>query len=209
MKSLIESKPSLKKHFMWHNPLWGHLIAAPMALGCLAAIISLEDFSKLLSILGFFIGLIYWSLFEYAMHRYIYHVNFKNKTINAFWMSFHAYHHRDLSDKEVLNANYLFLLPMAVVNFVLLYILSLGNLSIFLGSIIGLISFYMFYEWVHYSIHTNPYKNSYIQWISKYHLYHHHKMPKRNFGNTTSFWDHVLGTYDAHYKDLIIRDVKY
>jgi sterol desaturase/sphingolipid hydroxylase (fatty acid hydroxylase superfamily) len=208
MKSLIEERPYLKKHFMWHNPIPGRLFVFPVLLMSLT-FLYLTPFQLVEFFLGFIVGILYWSFFEYGMHRYIYHIKFKSPRVHKFWMSFHLYHHGNLEDKGVLNANYLFLLPMAFINILILSPLIIISSYLFVSSVLALILSYIFYEWVHYSIHTNPFKNKYIQFISKYHLYHHHKKPNKNFGNTTTLWDKLLNTYDPNYKEINLKEIKY
>jgi sterol desaturase/sphingolipid hydroxylase (fatty acid hydroxylase superfamily) len=39
-----------------------------------------------------------------------------------------------------------------------------------------------------------------MAYIQSYHFHHHDKAPNKNFGNTSHFWDLLLGTYDERYK---------
>ncbi|MBT4792345.1 MAG: hypothetical protein HON90_12310 [Halobacteriovoraceae bacterium] len=208
MQTLIEKYPRLRTHLMHNTPIKGQLSALPMLIMAIYLLTQIEWSWISLSV-GTFLGVAYWTFFEYAMHRFLYHRIFKSKFSNELWQSFHMFHHRNIQEKSVLNANYLFLIPMALVNISILYIISLGKLNVLLFAVISLVISYMFYEWVHYSIHTNPFKNNYIQYISKYHLHHHHKTALKNFGNTSSFWDIVLGTYDANYKKIDLNSVEY
>jgi sterol desaturase/sphingolipid hydroxylase (fatty acid hydroxylase superfamily) len=193
---------------MHSSPIMGHMISLLLLIGPIIGL-TIIDWNLFELMLGGFIGIVYWSFFEYAMHRFIYHRIFKAKIMNQFWQSFHLYHHRNIKEKSVLNANYLFILPMAILNTLVLFVLCFFNINVFLFGIISLVMSYMFYEWVHYSIHMNPFQNSYIKNISKYHLHHHHRSPLKNFGNTSSLWDRVLGTYDSQYKELNLHEVEY
>lgn len=60
----------------------------------------------------------------------------------------------------------------------------------------GLIATYGLYEVAHRRTHTHPPTNRYGRWARRSHLHHHFGAPMRNFGVTTSVWDHVAGTYD-------------
>jgi sterol desaturase/sphingolipid hydroxylase (fatty acid hydroxylase superfamily) len=66
---------------------------------------------------------------------------------------------------------------------------------------IGLISFMVGYDAVHYYCHFGPELE--IPWLKTLrinHLKHHYRNQKTNFGVTTNLWDKLLGTYDSKTK---------
>ncbi len=151
----------------------------------------------------FGLGIITWSFFEYATHRWVYHIHFKNKKLKWLLEAFHLYHHHNLKDYRVLNAGFLLIYPIAI-SFWLVVFLFTGQA--YTASLFGLgtLTYYFFYENVHYYIHYKKYDKGYMHMIQKYHLYHHYKKWNVNYGNTVTVWDRLLGTYDNGYKDLTL-----
>lgn len=195
-KYMIQDHPGLIKYFASVNPIHLFIYVLPI-IAIITTFMTRNDMS--FSLLAFALGVIYWSYLEYAIHRYLYHTNFKNKLVNYFVGSFHLYHHSNLKDHRVLNSGLLmvlFVTPTVVSPFLLIM-----NLSSVLSMALGLICFYYIYECVHYLIHYREYKNGYMAYIQKYHLQHHCFSPNKNFGNTSHLWDYLLGTYDERYKN--------
>ncbi|MEQ1665028.1 MAG: sterol desaturase family protein [Bdellovibrionales bacterium] len=143
----------------------------------------------------FMIGLLYWSFIEYFIHRWIYHAQYRNKKVRELVESFHIYHHRSPKDNSVLTAGPLIFFPLALILLMPIWIISLGHQGIFSSISLGVILYYLFYEWVHYSIHRRIPKTVYARWITEYHMFHH-KVWNVKYGNTTSLWDHLFRTYD-------------
>lgn len=158
------------------------------------------------NMLGFFflvLGMITWSFFEYATHRWFYHTVFKNKKLAWFLDAFHLHHHHNLTDYRVLNAGLFLIYPLAAFFWLVVFLMTQNTvLASWFG--LGTLLYYFFYENVHYFIHYKIHHSGYMNFIQKYHLHHHYKRWNKNFGNTTTFWDKVLGTYDAEYKHFII-----
>lgn len=164
-----------------------------------------EPLSWLLTIGLICAGVVFWSFFEYAVHRWVYHIRFKNVRLRWFFDAFHFHHHSDLTDYRVLNAGVLLIYPLTGFVLLLVYLIS-GNLGTVAAFGIGASGYYFFYENVHYFIHFKEYKRGYMRFIQKYHLFHHYRRWNVNYGNTNTFWDHLFGTYDARYKDFDLSD---
>jgi sterol desaturase/sphingolipid hydroxylase (fatty acid hydroxylase superfamily) len=60
---------------------------------------------------------------------------------------------------------------------------------------VGLVLGYLFHETSHYRIHHSRPRTFLGRWLAANHNIHHHRHPHRNYGFATSFWDHVLRTY--------------
>ena len=54
---------------------------------------------------------------------------------------------------------------------------------------------YFFYEYHHAMSHLRPPTTRYQRWVRRHHFHHHFGAPLANHGVTTSFWDHVWGTW--------------
>ncbi len=204
MKSqfMIQDRPNLVKYFVSKNPIHLLLFVLPLLVYFAFQILKHSiDVQKV--ILCFVAGVLYWSFLEYVIHRFAYHSRYPFRWLKYFLGSFHMYHHMDMSDRRVLNAGFLMiygLIPIFLSPFILMG-LNFGLVSA-LG--LGLVSYYYFYECVHFILHYKVYETGYLGYIQRYHLYHHDRAPLKNFGNTSHLWDVLLGTYDDRYKNYVM-----
>lgn len=195
---MIMDYPQLVKYFASKNPIQLLLFITPLWIFFGLNMVRSSGDAGLM-ILSFLTGIFYWSFLEYVIHRFGYHTPYKSKLVYYFLGSFHLYHHKDMSDHRILNAGFLMiyvltptvLLPFLLITQEVSYLSSLG---------LGLTMAYYFYEWVHYILHYKVHSYGYLNYIQKFHFHHHDKAPHMNFGNTSHFWDYLLGTYDPQYK---------
>jgi sterol desaturase/sphingolipid hydroxylase (fatty acid hydroxylase superfamily) len=211
--TLIQTHPSLIAIFGAKNPRRVFLYSLPLFI--FFAIQAKQDFFSItsapesvgvLSVIAGMGGLLYWSLFEYLVHRYPYHLRFKSARVRWFIEAFHLYHHKHLNDKRVLNTGPFTLYPLAFVLLSPWGLLMRGSFYFWIFAI-ALLSAYVFYEYVHFSIHMKHYEKGYLAYIQRYHLYHHDKAWGKNFGNTSPLWDKILGTYDAHFQSHRVGEI--
>lgn len=177
------------------HPWFNIVYALPLFIGFFKLGYSWFISDLMLTLIFVFVGFVYWSFIEYGIHRWIYHGHYKNKKIKSIIESFHIYHHRNPTDHEVLTAGPLMIYPLTVILLTPVWIISGFHNGALASVALGLLSYYLFYEWVHFSIHRRNVTSRYMKWITSYHLTHHEKWHSK-FGNTTSLWDHLLGTFD-------------
>ena len=138
----------------------------------------------------YFVGLIVWTLMEYILHRYIFHIDKYFPKARRFHYIVHGVHHEQPADKERL-----FMPPVpgtiiAAFLFGFSYLLIGGFSFAFMA---GITNGYLFYSFIHYTIHTNPNTKMFRnQWF--HHALHHYKYPEKAFGVSTPIWDMVFGT---------------
>lgn len=196
--TIVQTHPQLLKVLASKNPYYVLAFATPLAVLFIIGVIQASH-SPLALFIAFAGGFLYWSLFEYLVHRFPYHTRFKNSRVRWFIESFHLYHHRVREDKRVLNSGPLMLYPMTPLLLAPFWIFGLSlNLISAIG--LGLVVYYVFYEFVHYLIHQKVHHSGYLCHIQKFHLYHHDKAWNKNFGNTLTLWDRLFGSYDPQYK---------
>ncbi len=144
---------------------------------------------------GFLLGLFNWSWFEYGLHRFVFHYEPKTDWGKRFHYLFHGIHHDFPNEKDRLVMPLVPSIGISVVVFSIHY----G-----LGGIVGLLFYagflagYLYYEFVHYSVHHK--KKAGLVWFDaqrKDHLTHHFKDAENRFGVTSPLWDFVFGTYRA------------
>jgi sterol desaturase/sphingolipid hydroxylase (fatty acid hydroxylase superfamily) len=139
----------------------------------------------------FFIGVISFTLIEYLVHRYIFHMETYNKWREKFQYVVHGVHHEFPKDKERLAMPPLLSVTIATL-LLLVCRLLLGDFtfSFLPGFLVG----YAFYLSVHYMVHVyQPPKNIFkILWIN--HAVHHYKHGEYVFGVSSPLWDYIFGT---------------
>ncbi len=174
--------------------IWGMYV--PIVGVMLWYSIAILSYSILNSALIFLAGMFFWSLFEYIMHRFVFHYvahTERGKKINYI---LHGNHHEYPRDKQRLFMPAVPSLILASTIFALMYFITLlfgaNNyvFAFFPGFMIG----YLIYGSMHYAIHAwnPPFK--WMKGLWRNHHLHHYKQDHRGFGVSSTLWDHVFGT---------------
>lgn len=130
-------------------------------------------------------GLIAWTLFEYLLHRVLFH----HAPLLA---PIHDRHHKSPNDFIGTPA-----WVSVLVGLVAIAAPAWATLGFGLGTAAtaGLVTGYLWYVFVHYATHHwQPRRGTYIYRARLRHARHHHLPDSGNFGVTTAFWDYVFGT---------------
>lgn len=147
-------------------------------------------------ILSFFTGMLAWSLFEYVIHRYVFHFIAHSRRANRIVYVIHGNHHEYPRDRERLFMPPLPSLMIATALFSMSYgfawLLGIpaAAFSFFPGFLLG----YLMYGTMHYAIHAwnPPFK--WMKPLWRNHHLHHYKNEEKGFGVSSTLWDHVFGT---------------
>ncbi len=115
-------------------------------------------------------GVIAWTLGEYVVHRFVLHRLMPTQ---------HRIHHAYPSE-PVLSISWQIWACFAVV-----YLIADG--AFLAGSLVT----YAWYLFVHHCTHHS--RDRLPEFLTRYHN-GHHKFATRNYGVTTSLWDHIFGT---------------
>jgi 4-hydroxysphinganine ceramide fatty acyl 2-hydroxylase len=142
----------------------------------------------------FLAGNVIWTLLEYFLHRFLFHIDDVLPDANwALVLHFllHGIHHYLPMDR-------LRLVMPPILFFTLSYpFTQLGHLifpkAIANGIIAGAYTFYILYDCMHYALHHTRLPQ-YMAEMKKYHLAHHYKNFELGFGVTSKIWDYVFGT---------------
>ncbi|EDO15182.1 hypothetical protein Kpol_1069p4 [Vanderwaltozyma polyspora DSM 70294] len=181
-------EPFTKTHWFMVPLIWGPVVLYNF-------IVSLREISIILAITLFSIGVFVWTLIEYCMHRYLFHLDDSVPETRLFFVLhflLHGIHHYLPMDK------YRLVMPPALFS-ILCYPFYLLTFAIFprywahagfAGGLFG----YVCYDVTHYFLHHKK-MPSFMRKVKKYHLEHHYKNFQLGFGVTSSFWDRVFGTY--------------
>ena len=149
------------------------------------------------SILKFFglalIGLFIWTLFEYWLHRLVFHHEFKSKAGKRFHFMAHGVHHDYPNDSMRLVMPPTVSLVLALIIYWTMYAIigeKGATASVYVGFVFG----YLAYDLTHYATHYSNYKGKWFQKIKKSHMLHHYKDGGKGYGLSNTFWDGVFGT---------------
>jgi len=143
---------------------------------------------------AFFGGGLGFSLFEYTLHRFVFHRRFEDTRaghIEGFLT--HGYHHAYPDDPSRLVMPPLGSLPLGVI-FSSAYVAVFGwaiGLAGFAGTVVG----YIFYDTMHFVLHHWRPRTKAGLWLKRYHLLHHHAEEPARFGVSSPLWDYVFGTF--------------
>jgi sterol desaturase/sphingolipid hydroxylase (fatty acid hydroxylase superfamily) len=141
-------------------------------------------------------GIFFWTLFEYLMHRFVFHFMAESERGKKIVYLIHGNHHQYPRDRERLFMPPVPSLIIASVIFLLLLLpASLLGISEYVFSFFaGFIFGYLLYGSMHYAIHAwnPPFK--WMKPLWRNHHLHHYKEEEKGFGVSSTLWDHVFGT---------------
>ena len=142
-------------------------------------------------VLLFFAGLLFFTLMEYIMHRYLYHIPATSERKKKISYTMHGVHHDYPKDKSRLAMPSLLSLIVASVFFTI-YRAILGDYAF--GFLAGFLMAYAGYLAVHYSVHAFRVPNNFLKILWHHHSIHHYREPDRAFGVSSPFWDVIFST---------------
>ncbi|KAL2003724.1 hypothetical protein VTN02DRAFT_2627 [Thermoascus thermophilus] len=141
-------------------------------------------------------GLSIWTLIEYGMHRFLFHVDKylpDNRVGITLHFLLHGIHHYLPMDKYRLVMPPALFLILATPFYKLAHTVFFYNwnaaVMVYCGGVFG----YVCYDLTHYFLHHRNLP-SYYRDLKKYHLQHHFADFDNGFGVTSRFWDRVFGT---------------
>ncbi len=143
-----------------------------------------------LEVLLFICGALAWSLFEYIMHRHLFHMMVKSPRAQRFVYTMHGVHHEYPRDKERL-----FMPPVpsiilaCVIFFIMKTLIGWNALAFFPGFLFG----YMMYGSMHFAIHAFA-PPKFMKALWRNHHLHHYKAPDKGFGVSSVLWDIIFRT---------------
>ncbi len=144
----------------------------------------------------FFSGMFFWTLFEYIMHRFVFHWVTESERARKIVYVLHGNHHEYPRDKERLFMPPVPSIILATLIFTLMFLIArmFGFKEYVFAFFPGFILGYLMYGTMHYAIHAwnPPYK--WMKPLWRNHHLHHYKNEEQGFGVSTTIWDRVFGT---------------
>jgi sterol desaturase/sphingolipid hydroxylase (fatty acid hydroxylase superfamily) len=145
----------------------------------------------MMTIIAAALGIVTWTLLEYVIHRWMGHDRRFKRT------PFGIEHIRHHIEGNYFSPNWKKAIAAAIFAVVLIgpAILVAGP-AVGGAYLVGLISFYGVYEWLHRREHTHAGIGPYGRFVRRHHFHHHFVDGRTNHGVTTPIWDFVFGTYE-------------
>ncbi len=140
----------------------------------------------------YFSGLVFWSLAEYVLHRFVFHYRPRSEWGQRFHWMFHGVHHDYPSDPLRLVMVPSVSLPLAGL-FYLLFAAVMG-VAYAAPFTAGFLTGYLFYDMTHYAVHHFPIKGRVFGRLRELHMRHHFQDPEHGFGVSSPFWDVIFRT---------------
>ena len=137
-------------------------------------------------------GYAIWTLFEYWLHRVVFHFE-PSAGIGArlHWI-IHGVHHDHPNDPLRLVMPPAVSVPLAALVFALLYLAFGGDYAPGLGA--GFFAGYLVYDMLHYYLHHSRPHGRLGRLLRERHMRHHFQDETRGFGISAPYWDEVFGT---------------
>lgn len=135
-------------------------------------------------VLAFIGGFLFWTLAEYIIHRWLFHHIWPLKPLH----DLHHEHPEDLYGAPSCIA------PLLIFALILAPLYQ-WHLSWAWAATAGVMAGYYAYIGFHYLEHARPdFLKRTLARARRRHMLHHYADPNKNYGVSTSLWDHVFGT---------------
>jgi dihydroceramide fatty acyl 2-hydroxylase len=133
-----------------------------------------------------------WTLFEYWLHRIVFHFE-PERGIGArmHWI-IHGIHHEHPNDPLRLVMPPAVSVPLGAIVFALLYLVFGDHASAGLGA--GFFTGYLVYDMIHYYVHHFRPQGRVGRMLRERHMRHHFQDDTRGFGISAPYWDEIFRT---------------
>jgi sterol desaturase/sphingolipid hydroxylase (fatty acid hydroxylase superfamily) len=143
-------------------------------------------------------GLFVWSLTEYLVHRFVFHLKPTTPGRRRLQFVLHGVHHADPDDLGRL------LIPpapaiIASLAFYALFRIVLGPVWVepfFAFFLMG----YLAYDYIHLGVHRGTLPTELGRYLRRQHMLHHHATPEARWGVSSPLWDHVFRSTSVRHR---------
>jgi dihydroceramide fatty acyl 2-hydroxylase len=145
------------------------------------------------------VGYAVWTLFEYWLHRLVFH--FEPATgigARLHWM-IHGVHHDHPNDPLRLVMPPAASIPLAGLVIGAMWLIAGGLRAPAVAA--GFLTGYLIYDEMHYALHHHTPKSRLGKRLRELHMRHHFQDDERGFGISAPYWDRVFGTYPTRRRE--------
>ncbi|HMD57071.1 MAG TPA: sterol desaturase family protein [Solirubrobacteraceae bacterium] len=153
---------------------------------------SLQHASLLLTIALALGGYALWTLFEYWLHRIVFHFEPEDGIGARLHWIIHGVHHDHPNDPLRLVMPPAVSIPLGAVVFGLLYLAFGEHYAPAIGA--GFFAGYLVYDMTHYYLHHFRPRGRLGRMLRERHMRHHFQDDTRGFGISAPYWDEVFRT---------------
>lgn len=193
-KSLRLFENPFLERFSHVHPLTPLILWSPVVVILLWRSIEVLRMSPyVIGVLGV-IAVFAWSLVEYALHRYVFHLEGDSPRAQRAHFLIHGMHHEDPLDPTRLVMPPAVSIVLGMILFSLFRFL-LGNEwaePFFAFFIVG----YLCYDYIHFSVHHFVPRTRLGKYLKQSHMMHHYVSPHSRWGVSSPFWDYIFGTLE-------------
>ena len=172
------------------HPVVPVLIFVPAIV--LLAAWGLEKVGVLAAIGLFAGGYAIWTLFEYWLHRLVFHFEPEEGLGARMHWIIHGVHHDHPNDPMRLVMPPAVSVPLGAAVFGLMYVLAGSRAAPELGA--GFFAGYLVYDMLHYYLHHFRPHGAFGRILRERHMRHHFQDDTRGFGISAPYWDDVFRT---------------
>ena len=141
----------------------------------------------------FVVGILAWTLLEYVLHRWPFHLSMGPESKRLPFFLVHGYHHEYPDDPMRLVAPWPASLGGATLVGAVFYLLFGG--VVFWPLMAGTLAGYVAYDEIHFYTHHAKPKTFVGKFLRRYHMEHHFKDSEAHYGISCPLWDLVFGTF--------------
>jgi sterol desaturase/sphingolipid hydroxylase (fatty acid hydroxylase superfamily) len=174
------------------HPAVPALVYLPIAAAAVAVALFENDLPGWRVAAEVFGGYLFWTLFEYWLHRLFFHLPVIGPKTERMHFFVHGVHHDYPWDETRLVIPPGASLGLCVATF--LAFRSIFGAEAMYGPFAGFVIGYVHYDTVHWYIHAKVPKTRFGRWLRREHLIHHFKDPTSRFGVSCPWLDFVFGT---------------
>jgi sterol desaturase/sphingolipid hydroxylase (fatty acid hydroxylase superfamily) len=156
------------------------------------AIWSLSMISVLSSVGLFVGGYMLWTLFEYWLHRLVFHFEPQQGIGARFHWIIHGVHHDHPNDPMRLVMPPAVSVPLAAIVFGIMWLVVGKSYAPSLAA--GFYAGYLVYDMLHYALHHHVPSSRMGRALRERHMRHHFQDDTKGFGISAPYWDEVFRT---------------
>jgi len=137
-------------------------------------------------------GYLLWTLFEYWLHRVVFHFEPEDGLGARMHWIIHGVHHDHPNDPLRLVMPPAVSVPLGLVVFGVIYLIFGASYAPGIGA--GFFAGYLIYDMTHYYTHHFRPRGRLGRVLRERHMRHHFQDETRGFGISAPYWDEVFGT---------------